>query len=103
MSSNTNPAIPAAHCEKCVANPSTRLADESNTASKTLLQKCAIKEAKKAEEVKKAMAALSICIDTTNNAGSLICQGCGCDHKRQAIRPDLQCKPYEALRGVIRG
>ena len=28
----------------------------------------------------------------------VICQGRGCNHKRQAMRLDLQHKPYEALR-----
>ena len=72
MSSNTNPAIPATCHEKHVANPSARLVDESNTANKTPSQKHAIEKAKKAEEVKKAAAALSIHIDPTDNVGLLI-------------------------------
>ena len=72
MSSNTNPAIPATRHEKGVANPSVRLVDESNTPNKTSSQKRAIEEAKKAEEVKKAVVALSICIDPTDNVGLLL-------------------------------
>ena len=29
---------------------------------------------------------------------AVICQGHGCNCKRQVMRPDLQHKPYEALR-----
>ena len=67
MLSNTIPAIPVAHWKKCVTNSSAKPVDEFNTANKTPLQKCAIKE------VKKAVATiLLICMDTTDNAGLLL-------------------------------